>query len=91
LEGNWKQTDLASALVQKHAEMKIKGGENNGSKLSHTNVVRSFIKQSAKEKMNFEVEIPKDLTEDDWRLIIYSQQKSDLKITGVITYQASKP
>src|SRR4030095_16109834 len=35
LEGNWKQADLAAALVQKHAEMKIKGGENNGSKLSH--------------------------------------------------------
>jgi len=91
LDGNWKQTDLASALVQKHAEMKIRGGENNGSKLSHINVVRSFIKQSAKENMNFEIEIPKDLSGDDWQLIIYTQQQTDLKITGVITYQAGKP
>lgn len=91
LDGNWKQTDLASALVQKHAEMKIKGGENNGAELSHTNVVRSFIKQIAKEKMSFEIEIPKDLAGDDWQLIIYTQQQTDLKITGVITYQAAKP
>ncbi len=85
LEGDWKQTNLTMALVQKHAEVKVKAGENSGSKLSHTNVVRSFIQKPAQQKMNFEIEIPKGLTDNDWQLILYTQQK-DLKITGVSVY-----
>jgi hypothetical protein len=81
-----KDVNLLAAIVQKHAEMSVKAGENRGSKLAHTNVVRTFIKQSIKEKMNFEIEVPGDLENNNWQLILYTQQKNDLKITGATVY-----
>ena len=78
--------NLLAAIVQKYAEMSVKAGENRGSKLAHTNVVRTFIKQSIKEKMNFEIEVPGDLENNNWQLILYTQQKNDLKITGAAVY-----
>ena len=91
IHGDLRQTELIAVLVQKHAEMKVKAGENSGAKLSHTNVVRSFIQKPAQEKMNFEIEVPKDLTQaagrQGFQLILYSQQKPDLRITGVAVYE----
>jgi hypothetical protein len=86
LEGDCKQTNLISVVVQKNAEMKVKGGENGGRKLLHTNVVRSFIQKPAQQKMNYEIEIPGDLTNNNSQLILYTQQKKDLKITGAAVY-----
>jgi hypothetical protein len=86
LEGDLKQTNLTSVVVQKYAEMKIRGGENGGRKLSHTNVVRSFTQKPAQQKMNFEIEIPDDLTNNNSQLILYTQQKNDLRITGAAVY-----
>ncbi|MFI5185160.1 MAG: DUF1223 domain-containing protein [Chitinophagales bacterium] len=86
LEGNWQNSDLLAAVVQKHAEMNVKAGENHGAKLSHTNVVRTFISLSAKEKVNFEISVPDNVTADNWQLIIYTQKKSNLKITGAAVY-----
>src|SRR5438045_3417563 len=36
LTGDLGETQLIAALVQKHAEMKVRAGENNGAHLSHT-------------------------------------------------------
>jgi hypothetical protein len=80
LEGDIKNAELLTALVQKHAERKIGGGENRGATLQHTNVVRSFIKNDAKSNMNFSMKIPTDLKDTEWQLVIYLQRKSDLKI-----------
>ena len=85
-EGDWKKTDLVAALVQKNAMMNVKAGENSGAKLSHTNVVRYFKKQAAAEKTGFELEIPAGLDANNWQLIVFAQQKSDLKITGAVLY-----
>lgn len=85
LEGDWKQTNVASLLVQKHAEVKVKAGENGGMDLSHTNVVRSFVQIHAHQKLNFEMEIPGDLAIRNSLLILFAQQK-DLKITGVAVH-----
>ncbi len=87
LSGDIKVTNLVAALVQKSAERKIKGGENSGAKLFHTNVVRSFMEKPSSEKMNFLMELPNDLNDDNWQLILYTQNKSDLKITGAVKYQ----
>ena len=89
LEGGWPKSNILAAIVQKHAEINVKAGENKGIKLSHTNVVRTFIKQEAKQKLNFEIEIPNDLADDNFELVIFTQQKTDLKITGVAMYQPS--
>lgn len=86
LEGDWQKSDLLAAVVQKHAETNVKAGENHGAKLSHTNVVREFIEQPAKEKMRFEIPVPNEIGEDNWQLIMYTRQKNDLKITGVGVY-----
>jgi hypothetical protein len=86
-EGDLKKNDLLVALVQKQAVMNVKAGENSGAKLSHTNVVRSFAKQAASQKTSFNLEMPSDITDDNWQLIIYAQQKNDLKITGATEYR----
>ena len=85
LEGDWKQTNVAVALVQKHAEVKIKGGENGGSKLSHVNVVRSFVEKPAQQKISVDIEVPADVAVNNSQLIVYTQQH-DLKITGAAIY-----
>jgi len=93
LQGDFQNCDLLVAIVQKHAEVNVKAGENHGAKLSHTNVVRSFLKLPEKEKMDFQVPLPVELADDksstdkqNWQLIIYTQRKDDLKITGAATY-----
>ena len=85
-EGEFKKTDLLAALVQKQAVMNVKAGENSGAKLSHTNVVRTFVKQTAASNNEFELAIPENLQQNQWRLIVYVQQKNDLKITGALLY-----
>jgi len=93
LKGDFQNCDVFVAVVQKHAEVNVKAGENNGTKLSHTNVVRSFLKLPANEKIDFQIPVPVELTGDNtiankqnWQLIIYSQRRDDLKITGVALY-----
>lgn len=86
LQGPITNSNVMCAIVQKHAESNVKAGENSGAKLSHTNVVRTFAEQSAKEKMNFEVLVPGDIANDNWELIVYTQQKDNLKITGAAVY-----
>jgi len=87
MAGKIDQTDVMAALVQKHAEMKVKAGENRGATLSHTNVVRSFLKKPAQQKMQFEMDIPQNLADDNMLIIVYTQEKKDLKITGVAVWE----
>ena len=82
LTGDVSGTQLIAALVQKHADMKVRAGENNGAHLSHTNVVRSYIQKPAQQKMSFEVAVPHDVTEDNLQVVLFTQQKASLKITG---------
>jgi len=88
LTGNIDQTNVMAALVQKHAETKVKAGENNGAKLSHTNVVRSFEQKSAQPEMIFKVDIPRDVTEDNMQIIVYTQAKKNLRVTGVAVWDS---
>jgi hypothetical protein len=75
---------LLAALVQKQATMNVKAGENSGAKLSHTNVVRVLSIQTTADKNEFKMELPENLTNDNWQLVVYTQQKNDLKITGAV-------
>jgi hypothetical protein len=86
-EGDFKKDNLLAALVQKQATINVKAGENSGAKLSHTNVVRTFAMQAATDKNGFELAIPKSLSNDQWQLVVYTQQKNDLKITGAVLYK----
>jgi hypothetical protein len=85
-DGDWKKTDLIAVLVQKNATMKVKAGENRGATLSHTNVVRSLEKQTTENKNEFNLVFPKNLANNNWQLIVYSQHSNNLKITGAASY-----
>ena len=87
VDGDLKKINLLAALVQKQAVTYVKAGENSGLKLSHSNVVRAFVQKPAQQKMNFEIEFPNDLANNNWGLILYTQQKGDLKITGAAIFQ----
>ncbi len=89
-EGDFKKTNLLAALVQKKATMNVKTGENSGTKLSHTNVVRTLLQQTAAQKNEFELNWPSNLSNDNWQLVIYTQHKADLKITGAVLFNADK-
>lgn len=81
------QTDMSNdevlhiALVQLHAETQVKSGENSGRKLKHDNVVRVF-ETTKKNKGEITLEIPAGLQFSDCNVIGYTQQKSNMKITG---------
>lgn len=85
--GEIQGTELQAALVQKNAVMKVDAGENTGATLTHTNIVRSFLKQTTAAENEFQLQLPKSLTAKDWLLVVYARQKSNLKITGAVIYQ----
>lgn len=84
--GEINEENLLAVVVQKHAETNVTNGENHGATLSHTNVVRSFKKQTASEKMNIELPFPSDLGQRNWELVLYLQQKNTLRVTGAVSY-----
>ena len=85
--GDFKKTTLLAVLIQKQATTKVRAGENGGATLSHINIVRAFSTQGAAQKNIFDLIIPEKLNKDDWQLVVYTQQKNDLKITGATLYK----
>ena len=85
-DGDFKKTDILAAVVQKQVTTNVKAGENSGAKLSHTNVVSTFSRQTAADKNEFELELTESISKNNWQLIIYAQQKNNLKITGAVLY-----
>lgn len=89
-EGDIAKSKLLAVIVQKQVTMNVKAGENSGAKLTHTNVVRTFDMQTAKSKNEFSLSIPNDITDNQWELIVYTQQENKLKITGALKYTPTK-
>lgn len=86
LEGESRKMNLVTVLVQKNAVMNVKAGENSGARLSHTNVVRAFRSIAASATVNVELSFPRGLDPHNWELIVYAQDKKDLKITGASVF-----
>lgn len=89
-EGELNNQTLEVALVQKSATMNIKAGENKGAKLSHTNVVRNIKIQALNEKNETTFTIPEGLADLNWAIILFTRNKSDLKITGAFIYSPAE-
>jgi hypothetical protein len=70
--------------------MDIKAGENRGAKLTHTNIVRTLVRQELKETNEASLTIPKGITDNNWDIILLTHQKSDMKITGAARYSPQK-
>ena len=72
---------LNIALVQTDITTNVKGGENEGKKLQHMNVVRSF--QTLKDKSgSLNLTLPDNLPAKDFQIIAYMQNTSDFRVSG---------
>lgn len=85
--GDYSQTEIEAALVQKFAEMKVIAGENTGATLTHTNIVRVLQKQTTAAENEFQLQLPENLNPSDWVLVVMTRQKKNLKITGASLFQ----
>ncbi len=81
LEGNFKNTVLNIALVERNIETKVLRGENEGRTLKHDNVVREFqtiqLNDTAEGTISFN--IPTDFKQKDGNIIAYLQNKDTWK------------
>ncbi len=77
-------TILQVALVQSQAASRVLAGENSGRSLEHVNVVRDFKTVSGdKEDSGFvDLKMPPGLTEKDYKVIGFLQNKNDGHIVG---------
>ncbi|MEO8710746.1 MAG: DUF1223 domain-containing protein [Parafilimonas sp.] len=72
------------ALIQLVAENKIKRGENSGATLHHVNIVRDLKIVSASATGNVVLNIPDGLSEKGFRIIAFTQNINDSKITAAM-------
>ncbi|RYE23787.1 MAG: DUF1223 domain-containing protein [Sphingobacteriales bacterium] len=74
--------ELNIALVQLQATTQVEAGENEGRTIKHENVVRRFeTVENSKGIVNFN--LPDDLRLSQCHVIVYIQQKDNMKITSV--------
>lgn len=79
---------LNVALIQPEAITEVKRGENGGRKLHHVNIVRELRTiQPTANTGSLDIEIPKELHEMAFKVIAYTQQKNNFKITGAAQTQ----
>ncbi len=82
LKGNYKETELNFALVERGIVREIGHGENGGKTLYHDNVVRAF-KTIPSEKNGTQVlNLPENLITKNSSVIVYAQNKASKKISG---------
>ena len=83
---------LNLALVEKGLTTMIKAGENGGKKLTHNNVVRSFVTSSLKNETQItgKLAIPRDMVIKNASLIAYLQSPDTMKILGASQFTLTK-
>ena len=84
LVGNFKNTVLNIALVERNIETKVLKGENEGRTLKHDNVVREFqtIQINATGEGTISLNLPSDFKQKDCKIIAYLQNKDTWKIVA---------
>ena len=88
LDGHWQHTNLLAILVQKQAIVNVKAGENEGAQLNHTNVVRSIKSLSSEQKGQIDFTKPDGLNDNNWQIILFTQNADDMAITGATRYES---
>ena len=83
LKGDFKSSELQVAILSKKEETNIPRGENSGLKLSGSNVVRVLRTIKASEKSTFSVALPKDLTKENTRIVVFVQDIKSSQVLGV--------
>ena len=84
LEGNFKNTVLNIALVERNIETKVLRGENEGRTLKHDNVVREFqiIQIGATGEGTISFNVPSDFKQKEGKIIAYLQNKDTWKMVA---------
>ena len=84
LAGDFKNTVLNIALLERNIETKILRGENGGRTLKHDNVVREFqtIQINATGEGTISLNIPSGFKQKDSKIIAYLQNKDTWKIVA---------
>lgn len=73
------------ALVERNLSQQVTRGENRGRKLSHDNVVRSFVQKNfSGGEMNLSIDVPSDLKIKNSSLVVYFQETGSYKILAAI-------
>jgi hypothetical protein len=88
VSGETKDVVLNVALVQRLSKTAVKSGENAGRSLGSVNVVRSF-KTIPAGKGSVELALPKGLEAKDCAVILYTQNKHSMRITGASEYKVN--
>ncbi len=76
LEGELKNLMVAGIIMQKNAVNEIPRGENSGKKLNHVNVVRTFAEATALSSGELTLEIPEDLMDDNFGIVLFVQDRA---------------
>ena len=78
-----KNTALYIAVLQKNAQTKVGGGENEGHTLSHVQIVRKLQKVALKgDTGETKVALPKGFDKQDWEIIGFLQNTASGLVTG---------
>ncbi|HEY2728198.1 MAG TPA: DUF1223 domain-containing protein [Parafilimonas sp.] len=79
---NAENANVKIALIQLKADDKIQRGENSGATLHHVNIVRDFKTENASANGISVLNIPKNLSVENCKVIAFTQNKTDGKITA---------
>lgn len=80
-----KPVQLNIVLIQPEAYTDVRRGENSGRKLHHVNIVRELKTiETIAGSGSIDIELPKELANTPLQLLAFTQQKNDMKITGVM-------
>ncbi len=79
---NAVNSEIKIALIQLHAENKIRRGENSGATLHHVNIVRDLKTASASATGNIVLKMPENLSANDCHVIAFTQNINNSTITS---------
>lgn len=90
IEGALDHLSIIGALIEKTSSVDVKAGENSGRKLSHSNIVRSFVQQPAAKSMEFTLEFPDGLNDDNWEIVFFAQDTMTGVISGAVEHNPTQ-
>lgn len=87
IAGAWQGAVLNVALVQDMQAISVSAGENSGRKLSHVNVVRSFVSVLiVSAQGQCVIPIPSDVTLRRCSVVLYAQHGKTLNVLGATNH-----
>ncbi|MBX2843520.1 MAG: DUF1223 domain-containing protein [Flammeovirgaceae bacterium] len=83
LAGDFQNSIIHLAIVEKGLTTEIKGGENKGRTINYDNVVRIFQSRESDKEVFEKLNIPADINSQNAELIVFVQDKNSWEVKGV--------